>query len=133
MSEAADLVDAVLAHVVTAVSGVATRNAVTLGFEEEAAHSDYPFCQGLAVSFASSVEAEGQEDTEWILLFQLLQDKNKGEDAWTQIDALRVLIQGDYTLGALARRTTITEAIVDEMSNAARTSTTFEVTAQVFR
>lgn len=133
MSEASDLVVAVLAHIATAVPGVVVRNEIPEGEIAESARMNYPWARGLMGPRTATPGEEGQADVSWLMVFQIVQDRNQGEIAWTQLESIVNLIEADYTLGGLATRALVSEGVVDHISNRARTSTAFSVTAQVFR
>lgn len=134
MSFASDLVDAMLVHVATSLPGVTTRNAITEGYESDDQISLYPWCQGgIAPAFESEPIEAGQEDTVWPINFILLQEFDAGLSATQFIDALRVEIQNDPTLGGLATRAIVAEYLTSEIGEVAPTVTAFVITAQVIR
>jgi hypothetical protein len=128
MSDASDIVDAILADVTTAVTGVTTSTAVVQ--PDDRPDEDFP----LAIILQTEYDVEpldwGQENRIWTVDVALFQIGGTRETMQTKLEAVRDQIGADTTLASSCDRAVCVTAIPESHPDAARIAGIFVVRAE---
>ena len=128
MSDASDIVDAVLAHITAAVSGVTTLEEVVQPDERPA--EDFPLAMILRTEYEPEPLDWLQENRTWTVAVALWQAGGTRAEMETKLEAIRDRIVADPTLGGASERSIFADAVPESHPDDSRIGAAFVVRAE---
>ena len=128
MSDASDIVDAILSDVTTAVAGITAFKEVVR--PDKRPDSDFPLAMILQTEYEPERLDWGQENRTWVVSVAIWQAGGTRDAMETKLEAIRDQIAADPTLASSCERSVFAAAVPTSNPDSSRVGGFFTVTAE---